>query len=295
MKRKHLVDDIKRTCDVTEHRACSVLQIPRSTYRYVRRRRPDEDSLREAVVGLAHTYGAYGYRMVTAMLREAGWKVNHKRVARIWREEGLKVPRKQRKRKHLWLADGSCVRLRPTHRNHVWSYDFVEDRLSNGRKFRMLTVIDEFTRESLAIVVGTRLSWEDVVECLTDLFIRRGLPMHIRSDNGSEFTTPRVRDWLVRLGVRTMFIEPGSPWENGYNESFNGTLRRELLSREQFDTLLEARVLIERWRREYNEIRPHSGIGYRPPAPGAIVPFEELVERRKVFVEKSQIEQCRLN
>lgn len=290
-----MVDDIKTTYDVSEHRACSVLQIPRSTYRYVPRRRPDEESLREAVVGLAHAYGAYGYRMVTAMLRTAGWKVNHKRVARIWREEGLKVPRKQRKRNHLWLADGSCVRLRPTHRNHVWSYDFVEDRLANGKKFRMLTVINEFTRESLAIEVGQRLGWEDVVECLTDLFIRRGIPEHIRSDNGSEFTTPRVRDWLARLGVRTMFIEPGSPWENGYNESFNGTLWRELLSREVFDTLLEARVLIERWRREYNEIRPHSGLGYLPPAPGAIVPFEELVERRKVFVEKSPIEQCRLN
>jgi putative transposase len=157
VKRKQLVNDIRFICDVTEHRACSVLQIPRSTYRYVPRRKPDEESLREAVVGVAHRFGAYGYRMVKAMLRTAEWKVNHKRVARIWREEGLKVPRKQRKRKHLWLADGSCVRLRPTHRNHVWSYDFVEDRLANGKKFRMLTVIDEFTRESLAIVVGLRL------------------------------------------------------------------------------------------------------------------------------------------
>ena len=250
--------------------------------------------MRDAIIDLAQTYGAYGYRMVTGMLGLAGWKVNHKRVARIWREEGLKVPRKQKKKKHLWLQDGSCVRLRAAHRNHVWSYDFVSDRLANGKKFRMLTVIDEYTRECQAIVVGRRLGWEDVVECLEDLFVRRGLPVHIRSDNGAEFTTARVRDWLARLGVKTLFIEPGSPWENGYNESFNGTLRRELLSREQFDTLLEAKVLIERWRRDYNEIRPHSGLGYRPPAPAAILPFERLVEK-KVFGELSQIEQCRLN
>lgn len=171
----------------------------------------------------------------------------------------------------------------------------MEDRLSNRWKFRKLTVIDKITRESLATVVGMRLSWEDVVECLTDLFIRRGLPVRIRSDSGSEFTTLRVRDWLARIGIRAMFIEPGSPWENGYDESFDGTQRRELLSREQFDTLLEARVLIEWWRREDNEIRPHSGREYRPPAPGTIVPLEELVERRKVFVEKFQIEQCRSN
>ncbi len=284
-----------RHCSISQRRACRVLQIPRSTCRYVRRRSPDEEALREAIVGLAQLYGAYGYRLVTGMLREAGWRVNHKRVARIWREEGLKVPRKQKKRRHLWLKDGSCIRMRATHRNHVWSYDFVMDRLANGKTFRMLTIIDEYTRECLAIVVGKRLGSEDVIECLEDLFIRRGLPQHIRSDNGSEFTTEKVRGWLGRLGVKTLFIEPGSPWENGYNESFNGTLRRELLSREQFDTLLEARVLIERWRRLYNEIRPHSALGYRPPAPSAIVPFEELVEKQMVFEPKSLIEQCRLN
>jgi transposase InsO family protein len=248
-----------------------------------------------AIVGLASLYGAYGYRMVTAKLRQAGWPVNHKRVARIWREEGLKVPKKQKKRRHLWLADGSCVRLRPTHRNHVWSYDFVMDRLSNGKKFRMLTVIDEYTRECLAIVVEKTLTWEDVVISLEHLFILHGLPMFIRSDNGAEFTTPNVRHWLKRLGVTTMFIEPGSPWENGYNESFNGTIRRELLDREVFDTLLEAQVLIERWRKQYNHERPHSSLGYRPPAPEAVVPFEELVVKMGLSGERSKVEYCRLN
>ena len=195
--------------------------------------------------------------------------MNHKRVERIWRQEGLKVPAKQPKRKRLWLADGSCTRLRPMHANHVWTYDFVMDRTADGRSFRMLTIVDEHTRECLAIDVARRLSSEEVLERLSDLFVRRAVPKHIRSDNGSEFTAHRVRDWLARVGVKTLYIEPGSPWENGYIESFNGKLRDELLAREQFDTLLEAKVLIERWRRHYNTARPHSSLDYRPPAPEA--------------------------
>ena len=198
--------------------------------------------------------------------------MNHKRVERIWREEGLKVPKKQPKRRRLWLNDGSCIRLRPAHRNHVWSYDFVADRTSDGRPIRMLTIVDEFTRECLAIDVAKRLTSEDVLERLSDLFVNRGVPEHIRSDNGSEFTAKCVREWLGRVGVTTLFIEPGSPWENGYVESFNGKLRDELLEREAFDTLLEAKVLIERWRQHYNTIRPHSALGYRPPAPEARQP-----------------------
>ena len=198
--------------------------------------------------------------------------MNHKRVERIWREEGLKVPKKQPKRRRLWFNDGSCFRLRPTHRDHVWSYDFVADRTSDGRPIRMLTVVDEFSRECLAIDVAKRLTSEDVLERLSDLFVHRGVPEHIRSDNGSEFTAKCVREWLGRVGVKTLFIEPGSPWENGYVESFNGKLRDELLEREAFDTLLEAKVLIERWRQHYNTIRPHSALGYRPPAPEARQP-----------------------
>lgn len=245
---------------------------PRSTQRRVRQVPADEPSLIRRIVALASAYGRYGYRRVTALLHGEGWNVNHKRVERLWRQEGLKVPKKQPKRKRLWLADGSCVRLRPTHKDHVWSYDFVMDRTSDGRAFRMLTLIDEHTRECLAIDVARKLSSEEVLERLSDLFVRRGVPAYLRSDNGSEFTATKVRQWLGRVGVTTLFIEPGSPWENGYVESFNGKLRDELLAREQFDTLLEAKVLIERWRREYNTLRPHSSLGYRPPAPEAVQP-----------------------
>ena len=206
------------------------------------------------------------------MLRNEGWKVNHKRVERLWRREGLKVPRKQPKRRRLWLNDGSCIRLRPTHRNHVWAYDFMSCRTHDGRPIKILTVVDEYTRESLALLVERRLRSDDVLHCLTDLFVVHGIPEHIRSDNGPEFTAKGVRRWLGKIGVTTMYIEPGSPWENGYNESFNGKLRDELLNGEIFYTLKEAQVLIEGWRREYNTIRPHSSLGYKPPAPEAIQP-----------------------
>ena len=192
-----------------------------------------------------------------------------KRVERIWRQEGLKVPEKHPKRGRLWLGDGSCIRRRAEHRNHVWSYDFVADRTHDGRPIRMLTMVDEYTRECLAIDVERRLDSESVLERLTALFTERGTPIYIRSDNGAEFTAKAVREWLDRLGVQTLFIEPGSPWENGYNESFNGKLRDELLNGEIFYTLTEAKVLIERWRHEYNTFRPHSSLGYRPPAPEA--------------------------
>jgi transposase InsO family protein len=191
-------------------------------------------------------------------------------VERIWRQEGLKVPQKQPKRARLWLNDGSCIRLRPTHCNHVWSYDFVSDRTQDGRAIKILTVIDEYSRESLAIVVARKIKSDDVLHCLTDLFVKHGPPGHIRSDNGSEFTAKAVRNWLGRIGVKTLFIEPGSPWENGYNESFNGKLRDEVLNGEIFYTLKEAQVIIEGWRQEYNTFRPHSSLGYRPPAPEAV-------------------------
>ena len=217
-------------------------------------------------------YGRYGYRRIRRMLVDEGWRVNVKRVWRIWRREGLKVPSKQPKRGRLWLNDGSCVRLRPERPNHVWSYDFVQDRTEDGRAFRMLCVIDEFTRRCLAIVVARRLRSDDVLQCLTDLFVAHGPPQHIRSDNGPEFAAKAVRQWLGKLGVKTLFIEPGSPWENGYCESFNSKLRDELLNGEIFTTLYEAQVLIENWRRHYNAVRPHSSLGYRPPAPQAILP-----------------------
>ena len=227
----------------------------------------------ERMIELACEYGRYGYRRITIMLREEGWRANHKRIERLWRIEGLKRPQRQPRRKRLWLNDGSCVRLRPTRRNHVWSYDFVADRTHDGRAFRMLTIIDEYSRECLAIRVARKITSMDVIDVLSDLFIMRGTPEHIRSENGSEFTARIIRNWLNGLSVGPLYIEPGSPWENGFIESFNGKLRDELLNGEIFETLREAQVLIERWRNEYNHVRPHSALGYKPPAPEAISPY----------------------
>ena len=192
-------------------------------------------------------------------------------MERIWRREGLKVPQKQPKRSRLWLNDGSCIRLRPEHKDHVWSYDFMFEHTSNGRAFKILNIIDEYTRESIDVKVERKIKSRNVIDKLFDLFIFRGIPEYIRSDNGPEFTARKVRKWLRQLGVKTLFIERGSPWENGYIESFNGKMRDELLKREVFNTLNEAQVLIERWRREYNQVRPHSSLGYLPPAPEAVL------------------------
>jgi len=230
----------------------------------------DEPRLVAQMIELAGEYGRYGYRRITALLQQDGWRVNHKRIERLWRREGLKVPKKQPKRGRLWFNDGSCIRLRPQHKDHVWAYDFVHARTHDGRPLRMLMLVDEYTRECLSIDVARRLSSEDVLERLTWLFVTRGVPAYLRSDNGSEFTCTAVRSWLTKVGVRTLYIEPGSPWENGYVESFNGKLRDELLDREIFYTMLEAKVLIERWREHYNRVRSHSSLGYRPPAPEAV-------------------------
>ncbi len=257
---------------VSERRACRTLGQHRSTQRKVPKGRADEDALTRTIIALACEYGRYGYRRIHWLLEQQGWHVGLNRVKRIWRREGLKVPRKQPKRGRLWLNDGSCVRLRPVHNNHVWSYDFVQDRTHDGKAFRMLTVIDEFSRECLAIHVDRKLNSQDVLHVLGKLFVRHGPPEHIRSDNGPEFVAKAVREWLARLQVKTLYITPGSPWENGYNESFNGKLRDECLNMEIFYTLREAKVLIEQWRRFYNTERPHSSLGYRPPAPRAVLP-----------------------
>ena len=255
---------------VSERRACRVLRQSRATQRYLQLVRDDEEALRRRIIELAALYGRYGTPRITALLRSEGMMVNHKRVERIWKAEGLKVPKKQPKRGRLWLNDGSCIRLRAEHKDHVWAYDFVQAWTHDGRPFRMLTLVDEYTRECLAIDVARRLRSDDVLERLSWLFATRGVPEHIRSDNGPEFTAKVVRAWLKRVGVKTLFIEPGSPWENGYVESFNGKLTDELLNGEIFYTLKEAKILIERWRIHYNTIRPHSALGYRPPAPEAL-------------------------
>jgi putative transposase len=254
---------------VSQRRACQVLGQPRTTQRHVRKVPDDEDPLVERIVSLASQYGRYGYRRITALLRNEGWRVNHKRVERIWRQEGLKVPAKQPKRGRLWLTDGSCIRLRPKWKNHVWSYDMALIRTTDGRAVRILVIIDEYTRECLSMYPARSIKHQDVLDQLYELFLSCGIPEYIRSDNAPEFTAKAVRKWLTNLGVGTLYIEPGSPWENGYVESFIAKLRDELLNGEIFDTLLEARVLTERWRREYNRYRPHSSLGYKPPAPDA--------------------------
>jgi len=255
----------------SERRICRALGIQRSSIRYIPEPRSDEGPLRADVQRLAAQYGRYGYRRVTALLWQEGWKISPSRVERIWKQEGLKVPQKQPKRGRLWLNDGSCVRLRATHKNHVWSWDFVMDRTDDGRVIKILTLIDEYTKEALAVYPARRIRANDVIDILADVMVERGIPEYLRSDNGPEMIAKVLRNWLARVGTKTAYIMPGSPWENGYCESFNGKLRNELLDGEIFYTLREAQVIIEQWRWHYNRIRPHSALGYRPPAPETTV------------------------
>lgn len=260
-----------------------MLNQPRSTNRHQGLISVLEERLTKRITQLACEYGRYGYRRITALLKAEGFRVNHKRVERIWRQEGLKVPKKQPKRGRLWLNDGSCVRRRAEYPNHLWSYDFVFERTHDNKPLRILTIVDEYTRECLALKSGRRMTSEDVIQILADLFIQCGVPAYLRSDNGPEFTAKSIRDWLGRLKVQTLFIEPGCPWENGYVESFNGKLRDELLNREIFYTLTEAEVLLERWRIHYNTKRPHSSLGYRPPVPETIQPQNSLTETMTIL------------
>jgi transposase InsO family protein len=253
--------------DVSQRRACLVLNVHRKTVRTESKPDDFEQRLTAEIIKLAKDYGRYGYKRITGLLNQRGWMVNKKRVYRIWRAEGLRVPSKQPKRKRLWFNDGSCLRKRAEYKNHVWSYDFVMDSTHDGRNIRMLTIIDEYSRECLSIKVARRLNSQNVMDELYKLFMRRGIPDFIRSDNGPEFIAKKLRSWLKVIGVETLYIEPGSPWENGYIESFNGKLRDELLNREVFCNIFEAKVLIERWRNEYNHVRPHSSLGYRAPVP----------------------------
>ncbi|WP_108861535.1 IS3 family transposase [Ruegeria sp. Alg231-54] len=273
-RRRACVNHVRNQLNVSERRACRVLGQHRSTQRRIPRGRADEDRLVADMIELTRQYGRYGYRRIAALLREAGWSVSDGRVERLWRREGLKVPMKQPKKGRLWLNDGSCVRLRPEYRNHVWSYDFVHCRTDDGKAFRTLNILDEHSRECLAIRVKRKLNSVDVIDALTDLFILRGAPRFIRSDNGPEFIAQAVRDWITAVGAQTAYIEPGSPWENGYCESFNGRFRDELLNGEIFYSLREAQILIEQWRRHYNTKRPRSALGYRSPAPETIIPMD---------------------
>jgi len=239
--------------------------VARSTQRYSTAEPKDDGSLRLALIRLAKQYGRYGYRKIAELLRVEGWKINHKKVERLWREEGLQLPKRHKKRKRLYHKDSSIIRLRPQYPNHIWSIDFVHDKLSNGRPYKMLTVIDEYTREALTVTVKQRMGNAEVLEALYPLLLKHGKPEFIRSDNGPEFVSTNFQSWLKKVGVKPIRIYPGSPWENGYNERFNGTLRREVLNAEWFVSIDQARTVIGKWLRQYNHIRPHQALNMRPP------------------------------
>ena len=246
----------------SERHSCGVMSISRSTVRYEPRPKPDEDHLRDEIKRLAYDNKRYGYRRITALLRRK-WKINQKRVHRIWKVEGLGINKKRPKRRQ-YGPKGEVIN-KAEYPNHVWSYDFVEDRMKDGGRVRMLSVIDEYTREALAIYVSPIIGSVEVRDTLEILVDRRGVPQHIRSDNGSEFIAKMIKDWLQQKGCKTIYIEPGSPWQNSYIESFNGSLRDECLNMNIFTTGEQAREVIENWRIEYNEFRPHSSLGYLTP------------------------------
>lgn len=257
---KQLTDEL----GFSERRACALAQISRSTVRYVPEPRPDDAALIEEIKKLARKEKRYGYRRITAMLRREGWQVNKKRVHRIWKALGLGLPKKKPKRRRRG-PKGEVIR-KAERKDQVWSYDFVEDRTERGGRLRMLTILDEYTRESLAIPVEKSISSAKVIETLERLFITRAVPEYIRSDNGPEFVAGAVQQWLAEKRCRTIYIEPGSPWENPYIESFNGKFRDECLNREVFRNGREAQLVVEAWRKEYNDYRPHSALGYLTPS-----------------------------
>jgi len=254
---------VRQRLNTSERRTCKVIGLARSTFHY-KIVEPDDEALRLAMIRLAKQYGRYGYRKIAELLRIEGWPVNHKRVERLWREEGLQLPERHNRRKRLYHKDSSIIRLRPQYPGHIWSVDFVHDRLSNGRSYRMLTVLDEYTRQALCVTVKPRMGSAEVLEALYPLFLKHGKPEFIRSDNGKEFTAEALQTWLMKVGIKPIQITPGSPWENGYNERFNGTLRREVLNAEWFSSIRQARTVIETWLRQYNHVRPHQALNMRP-------------------------------
>jgi putative transposase len=261
---------VRQKLEVSERRTCRTVGVARSSQRYEATQQ-DDDSLRLALIRLAKQYGRYGYRKIAALLRIEGWQVNHKKVERLWREEGLQMPQRHKKRKRLYHKKHSIIRLRPKYQNHIWAIDFVHDKLAGGRSFKMLTVLDEYTREALCVTVKPRMGNAEVLEALYPLFLKHGRPEFIRSDNGPEFIAKNFQTWLNRVGIKPIRIYPGSPWENGYNERFNGTLRREVLNAEWFTSIKQAQVVIETWLEQYNHVRPHQSLNMRPPVPETLL------------------------
>ncbi|MEI8077966.1 MAG: IS3 family transposase [Betaproteobacteria bacterium] len=283
-KRKTAAQVLMNKYSTSERLACELVGLSRAAYRYMPLPKDDEEPLRAEVIRMASIYGRYGYRFIAGMMRNAGWgQATTSKVARIWRQEGLKIPQKQPPRGRLWFNDGSCMRLRANYPNHVWSYDFVFIRDAYGGKIRMLTLIDEFTRKCLTIHCARRIGSIQVIEQLANAMIDNGIPQYIRSDNGPEFIAKELRSWLSGVGVKTAYIEPGSPWENGFCESFNGTFRDNLLDGEIFYSLKEAQIIVGEWVKHYNQVRPHSALGYRPPAPQTQVP--KIIQNQPMLLQ----------
>ena len=252
---------------MSQRRACQVLGQPRSTQRYAARTdTAEEQRLVARIHELVRQHPRYGYRMITAKLRQEGWRVNFKRIYRLWRREGLRVPKKTRKRRRLGHSGNSCLRRRAEHKDHVWTWDFIHDRTMSGQPLKWFAITDEFTRECLALEVARSLTADRVLDVLTNLFLTRGVPRHIRSDNGPEFIAQAIRRHGQQAGLEMLYIEPGAPWENGYAESFFSRLRDELLNVEEFANLDEARWFAKRHLHEHNEARPHSSLDYQTPS-----------------------------
>jgi putative transposase len=281
-QRRQGVRQLQETFGVSQRRACRVLGHPRSTQRQTPKTSEEEERLVRRMLELVRQHPRWGYRRITVLLRREGWRVNRKRVYRLWRQQGLKVPRKQRKKRRLGHSGNSCVRRPAEHKDHVWTWDFLHDRTSDGRPLKWLTLIDEYTRECLALEVDRGMTAKAVKTVLAAVVQQRGAPVHIRSDNGSEFIARVIRTWMETAGLETLYIAPGAPWENGYAESFNSKVRDELLNAEEFGSLLEAKVVAKEWRHEYNHVRPHSGLGYRTPAEfGEMCPRPESAVLRR--------------
>jgi putative transposase len=264
-RKRAAADELRVEFSVSERRACKVLHQPRGTQRYEAKPREDEPALAKGMLEVARRRPRWGYRRVAWQLRQAGWGVSDTRVYRLWRREGLKVPVKKRKKRRLGTSANSCVHRRAEHKDHVWCWDFVFDHSTSGSQLKWLSIVDEYTRECLALKVDRSITSEDVIDTLAELFAMRGLPKCIRSDNGPEFIAQAIRDWLGRVDVETLYIEPGSPWENGYAESFHSRLRDEFLALEVFEGLSAAKRLTRQWREHYNHHRPHSSLGYVTP------------------------------
>jgi transposase InsO family protein len=251
---------------ITERRACRAIGQPRSTQRYELVINDQEKTIVKRMHELVREHPRYGYRRIWALLRAEGWRINRKRVHRLWRKECFKVPHKQRKKRRMGGSDNSIVRCRALHKNHVWCWDFIHDRDERGRPLKWLSIVDEFTRECVALEVARSITADEVIEVLRELFLIRGVPRHVRSDNGPEFIATAVGLYLSRADASVKYVAPGSPWENGYAESFHGRLRDELLNTELFTDVIHAQVLADRWRSDYNHRRPHSALKYQTPA-----------------------------